>query len=46
LIESGRLSPEKARELKELYLCLNPAELKRRIDRKLSRLYDLGYLIK
>jgi hypothetical protein len=44
LIESGRLSPEKARELKELYLSLNPAELKRQTDRKLDRLYDLGYL--
>jgi hypothetical protein len=41
LIESGRLSPEKGRELKELYLSLNPAELKRQIDRKLDRLYDL-----
>jgi hypothetical protein len=40
LIESGQLSPEKARELKELYLRLNPAELKRQIDRKLARLYD------
>ena len=41
LIESGQLSPEKARELKKLYLSLNPAELKRQIDRKLARLYDL-----
>ena len=41
LIESGRLSPEEARQLKELYQSLNPAELKRQIDRKLSRLYDL-----
>jgi hypothetical protein len=40
LLESGQLSPEKARELKELYLRLNPAELKRQIDRKLARLYD------
>lgn len=41
LLESGQLSPEKARELKALYLSLNPADLKRRIDRKLARLYDL-----
>lgn len=41
LVESGQLSSEKARELKELHQSLNPAELKRRIDRKLARLYDL-----
>jgi len=41
LLESGQLSPEKARELKALYLSLNPAELKRQIDRKLARLYEL-----
>lgn len=41
LIESGQLSPEKTRELKALYQSLNPAELKRQIDRKLARLYDL-----
>ena len=41
LLASGQLSPEKARELKALYLSLNPAELKRQIDRKLARLYDL-----
>jgi hypothetical protein len=41
LIESGQLSPERARELKELYQRLNPAELKRQIDRMLARLYDL-----
>ena len=41
LLESGQLSPAKARELKELYLRLNPAELKRQIDRKLARLYEL-----
>jgi hypothetical protein len=41
LLESGQLSADKARELKELYLSLNPAELKRQIDRKLARLYDL-----
>ena len=41
LMESGQLTPEKARQLKALYLSLNPAELKRQIDRKLARLYDL-----
>ena len=41
LIESGQLSDEKAGELKDLYQSLNPAELKRQIDRKLARLYDL-----
>lgn len=41
LIESGQLSSEKARELKALYQSLNPAELKRQIDRKLARLYEL-----
>ena len=41
LLESGQLSPEKAQELRQLYLSLNPAELKRRIDRKLARLWDL-----
>lgn len=41
LLESGQLSAAKARELKEIYLSLNPAELKRQIDRKLARLYDL-----
>lgn len=41
LLESGQLSPEEARQLKALYLSLNPAELKRQIDRKLARLYEL-----
>jgi hypothetical protein len=41
LLESGQLSAEHARELSELYLSLNPAELKRQIDRKLARLYGL-----
>lgn len=41
LIESKQLSPEKVRELEALYLSLNPAELKRRIDRKLNGLYEL-----
>lgn len=41
LIELGQLSSEMPRELKALYQSLNPADLKRRIDRKLARLYDL-----
>jgi hypothetical protein len=41
LPESGQLSAEHVRELSELYLSLNPAELKRQIDRKLARLYAL-----
>ncbi len=41
LLESGQLSAEKERELKALYLSLNPAELKRQIDRKLARLYEI-----
>jgi hypothetical protein len=41
LLESGQLSPDKARELRDLYLSLNPADLKRRIDKKLTTLYEL-----
>ncbi len=41
LRESGQLSPGKIRELDALYHSLNPAELKRRIDRKLKKLYAL-----
>jgi hypothetical protein len=41
LRESGRLSPDKVRELYALYHSLNPAELKRRIDRKLKKPYAL-----
>ena len=41
LLESGQLSATKAQELRLLYLSLNPAELKRQIDRKLARLYEL-----
>lgn len=40
LLESGQLSKEKEKELKELYQRLNPAELKRAIDVKLERLYQ------
>ena len=38
---SGQIAPDKIRELKALYRDLNPADLKRRIDRKLTRLYHL-----
>ncbi len=41
LLESGQLSPDKARELRDLYLSLNPADLKRRIEKKLASLYEL-----
>jgi hypothetical protein len=41
LLESGRLPTDKARELRDLYLSLNPADLKRRIDKKLTSLYEL-----
>ncbi len=39
LRESGQLGPDQAKRLDELYQSLNPAELKRRIDEKLSGLY-------
>jgi len=41
LMESNQISPEAVRELHHLYLRLNPAELKRQIDKKLSSLFDL-----
>jgi len=41
LLESGQLSKEKSEQLQQLYQSLNPAELKRRIDKKLTRLYEL-----
>lgn len=39
LMESSEISKEKKRELREIYLSLNPAELKRNIDKKLDMLY-------
>jgi len=39
LRESGQLSTDKLKELDALYRELNPADLKRRIDRKLKKLY-------
>jgi len=38
---SGQIAPAKLRELDALYQTLNPADLKRRIDRKLKKLYGL-----
>ena len=41
LRESGQLLPEQIKVLDELYHSLNPADLKRRIDQKLKKLYAL-----
>jgi hypothetical protein len=41
LMESHQIAPQVATELQQLYLSLNPAELKRQIDKKLSQLFDL-----
>jgi len=41
LRESGQLSPDQIKALDELYRSLNPADLKRRIDQKLNRLFSL-----
>jgi hypothetical protein len=41
LRESGQLPPEALKKLDELYRSLNPAELKRRIDKKLKSLFTL-----
>jgi hypothetical protein len=38
-MESNQVEEEMKEELKALYLCLNPAELKRKIDLKLKNLY-------
>ena len=39
LIESSEISESKKQELKNIYQLLNPAELKRQIDKKLDMLY-------
>ena len=39
LLESHELSEVKKQELREIYLSLNPAQLKRTIDKKLDNLY-------
>jgi len=41
LRESGQLPPETLKKLDELYRSLNPADLKRRIDKKLKMLFTL-----
>jgi hypothetical protein len=41
LMESNQIAPQVAKELQQLYLRLNPAHLKRQIDKKLSWLFDL-----
>ena len=40
-MESNQIAPQKAKQLQQLYLSLNPADLKRQIDKKLSNLFDL-----
>ena len=41
LIESEQISDEKKKELQIIYRSLNPAELKRKIEEKIHRLYQL-----
>jgi hypothetical protein len=41
LLESGQIDKRTAHELRRIYLSLNPAEIKRQMDKKLSRLFDL-----
>jgi len=41
LIESGQVSKEKMESLRRIYQGLNPIELKKEIDAKLDRLYQL-----
>jgi len=41
LLESGKLPLRVQKTLQELHASLNPAELKRQIDRKLKRLYEV-----
>ncbi len=41
LIESDQISDDRKKELKKKYESLNPAELKREIDKKLKRLYKV-----
>lgn len=40
LMESNQIPEEKKKELRAIYLSLNPAELKRNIDTKLDQLYQ------
>ena len=41
LIELGKISKEEKKRLEELYLSLNPAELKRKIDERTHELYQI-----
>lgn len=41
LLESGMLSSEERKNLETLYASLNPAELKRKIENKLERLFSI-----
>jgi len=41
LMESGQISEETKKELRIVYQSLNPAELKRKIDKKLKKLYEV-----
>ena len=41
LMESGQISEQQREELERLYLSLNPAELKRRIDARLDELWEV-----
>jgi len=41
LMESDQISPEAKEQLRAIYLSLNPAQLKRAIEAKLDRLYNL-----
>jgi len=41
LIESEKISKEEKKKLQELYLSLNPAELKRKIDERTHKLYQV-----
>ena len=41
LLDSSQITPQAAKELQQLHLSLDPADLKRQIDKKLSRLFEL-----
>ena len=41
LMESGQISEETKKQLQNIYQSLNPAELKRKIDKKLKKLYEV-----
>jgi hypothetical protein len=41
LLESGQIDQRTADELRRIYLSLNPAEIKRQMDKKLSRLFEI-----